>query len=353
MTSSPHVYARICSSILGPIVLLAVLFGGGAPEQSAASVITHAKKQAARRPVRVIPAERPDGAPAPKPKPTPAPQPQSKATQKKASGGSASVFGGLGAWVDLFDLDALAAGPTVAMMKRNGVRTLYLQTGRSDTRYAVQPGVIPWLVAAQDAGLKVVGWYLPYYVGVNYDVSRVVSIARFRYGTHRFDGVGVDIEFKGAQPNNAKWNRNVAGEMKMVRAILGPDYPLASIPPPPLQMRLAPTFWRGFPWKALGRYSSEIMLMAYWSPRTGCPKIRIHCAYEYTKYNILKTRELAGSQVPIHIIGGVADGISTGQLKRFIRGAIDAHANGASIYDVATTKRAWWRELRKLTILGS
>jgi hypothetical protein len=77
------------------------------------------------------------------------------------------------------------------------------------------------------------------------------------------------------------------------------------------------------------------------------------CPYEYTKYNVLVTRQLVGSNVPIHIIGGVGDHINHAQLVSFIQGALDAGADGASIYDIATTNPAWWRSLRYLRKLGS
>jgi hypothetical protein len=141
--------------------------------------------------------------------------------------------------------------------------------------------------------------------------------------------------------------------MNAVRGILGPSYPLAAIPPPPLQMRVAPVMWAGFPWKLLAKVSSEFMLMSYWSERSGCPRVRLHCAYEFTKYNVLITRQLTGGKVPIHVIGGVGDSITTTQLVAFIKGAEDAHADGASIYDVGTTNPRWWRSLRFLASLRS
>ena len=147
----------------------------------------------------------------------------------------------------------------------------------------------------------------------------------------RFDGVGVDIEFKGAMGNNRIWNRNVVAHMNGVRHALGPDYPLAAIPPPPLQMRLAPETWQGFPWAQLGKVSSDIMLMSYWSFRTGCPRIALNCPYEFTKYNVEITRRLTGDRVPIHVIGGVGDGITWSGLNQFVQGAIDAHADLAAI----------------------
>ena len=264
-----------------------------------------------------------------------------------------SIFSGLGAWVDLFDVNVLPVQSTINTLRANGVQTLYLETGLSNTRQAVEPDSVKWLIAAHRAGLKVVGWYLPYYVNLPGDVGRTVAVARFSARGIHFDGVGVDIEYKGAQPNNKKWNQNVVRHMNAVRRILGRAYPLAAIPPPPLQMRVAPAMWAGFPWKSLAKVSSEFMLMSYWSDRTGCPRIRLHCAYEFTKFNVLLTRQITGGKVPIHIIGGVGDSITATQLVAFIKGAADAHADGASIYDVGTTNWHWWGSLRYLASLGS
>jgi hypothetical protein len=310
--------------------------------------------------VPAIPFELPDGVhpvvvkPEPEPASKPSPRVVWPAISQEALSAAdrKSVFSGLGAWVDVYDYPVLPLAKTIATLKAAGVETLYMETGLSSTRYAVVPASVPWLVAAHKAGMKVVAWYLPYYVNVRSDIARTVSIARFQTDGIRFDGVGVDIEYKGAMPNVRTWNRNVVSHLNAVRRALGPNYPLAAIPPPPLQMRLAPAVWAGFPWAQLGNASSEIMLMSYWSFRSGCPLVRINCPYEFTKYNVLLTRQMTGGRVPIHVIGGVGDGINTRQLNEFIQGAIDAQADGASIYDVGTTKPGWWRSLSRLRMLG-
>jgi hypothetical protein len=358
MTPPARGYVRLCSSVIAPLVLLALLWPQTDPR-------TSAHLQAARRHIGVVPAirlELPDGVHPVivKPKSKPAPKPKVAARvawpaipQEALSVGKKSVFSGLGAWVDVYDYPVLPLNRTIATLKAAGVNTLYIETGLSATKQAVVPASIPWLIAAHRAGLKVVAWYLPFYVNLPFDTARTVATARFSVAGIKFDGVGVDIEYKGALPNNHKWNSNVVRHMNAVRRALGPNYPLAAIPPPPLQMRLAPRTWGGFPWKSLGKVSSEFMLMNYWSYRNGCPVVKLQCAYEFTKFNVLITRDLTGGRVPIHVIGGVGDSITAYQLVGFIRGAEDAHADGASIYDVGTTQPGWWRSLRYLASLGS
>lgn len=281
--------------------------------------------------------------------------PSTRADRARTSStrGDLALFKGLGAWIDLFDL-GLHAGRTTRMLAANGVRTLYLQTGHSYADHAVHPGVGDWLVAAHEAGLDVVGWYLPDYKNQSLDRKRTAYIKRYEYRGHRFDGLGIDIENRRGVRNARIWSKRVAAHAADVRRIVGPEYPVASIPPTPLQMRLIPYHWAGFPWEALAKHTDAFLLMSYWSDRSGCPRIKAHCPYEFTRLNIEITRELTGApDVLVHIIGGVGDRISSRELRAFVEGAIDGRADGASIYDVATTRSSWWSLLnRRLSSLG-
>jgi hypothetical protein len=262
----------------------------------------------------------------------------------------ASVFKGFGAWVDLYDYE-LDPVRTVRTMRANGVRTLYLQTGRTDTAYMLDPRAWRWVVASHRAGIKVVGWYLPYYADLNRDFARTIQIQRRSYQGQRFDGLGIDIEFRGAV-GGVRWNRRVAALEAQVRRAVGKDYPIAAIVPPPLQMNIIPKYWGGFPWAALAKQSDAFLLMSYWSDRTGCPLIRRFCAYEFTAWNVQLTRKLAARPgVLVHIIGGIGGSVSTDQVRDFVRGALASHADGASFYDVHVTSPAVWPVLRQLAAM--
>jgi len=319
---------------------------------------TTARRRDARRPPAAatipIPVETftPEAA-EPKPKPEVVKRAPLKSTiHRVVARRKPTVFSGLGVWVDQFDFANLDAGRSIATMRANGVHTLYIQSGESSTADAVLPDVGPWLIAAHAAGIRVVAWYLPHYSDVKLDVARTVAAARYELLGEHFDGVGVDIEYRRAVKGHVQWNHRVAQQMELVRRALGAKYPLAAIPPPPLQMAVAPTYWAGFPWASLGRSSSEIMLMAYWSARGDCPENPSHCAYGYTKDNVLLTRVLTGDRVRIHVIGGVGSRITAKDVAAFVKGARDARADGASLYDFATTDLSWWRALRGLSGLG-
>src|SRR5207302_4079105 len=132
-----------------------------------------------------------------------------------------TVFAGFGAWVDQFDFPNMSPDTTIALLRAQGVQTLYLQSGESSTTVAVLADDGPWLVAAHNAGIKVVAWYLPHYKDLKLDVQRTVAAARYGYLGHHFDGVGVDIEYRRAVKGKA-WMKAVADHMALVRRALGP-----------------------------------------------------------------------------------------------------------------------------------
>jgi hypothetical protein len=308
------------------------------------------------KPAAIVPIPAESFAPE-QPHPKPKPKVVVRAPVKKAIRVAAkprrepTVFSGLGAWVDQFDYANLDVARSIAIVSANGVHTLYVQSGESSTTDAVLPETGPWLVAAHNAGIKVVAWYLPHYSDMKLDVARTVAAARYGYLGQRFDGVGVDIEYRRSV-KGPEWMARVAQHMALVRKALGARYPIAAIPPPPLQMAVAPGYWAGFPWASLGRSSSEIVLMAYWSARGDCPADPLHCAYGYTKQNVLQTRALTANRVPVHVIGGVGSRITAADVRAFVKGALDAHADGASLYDFGTTDASWWPALRALRVLG-
>lgn len=297
----------------------------------------------------------------PAPLPTPSPHRSSSSPTRyvplvtstaAATDETLAIFDGLGAWVDLFDL-GLDHIETTRSLAARGVRTLYLQTARSNSETMVDKGVGRWLVAAHRAGLRVVGWYLPFYAQVPFDVERAVAVARFRAAGHAFDGVGIDIEYRAAVRGPSAWNARVVRHLDAVRARLGPGVPLAAIVPTPLQMSVAPEHWAGFPWRQIADSSDALLLMSYWSDRRGCPQEPRFCAYGFTTRNVSLARELSGrTDTRIHVIGGVGDAIDDRDVADFARGARDAAADGASLYDVRTTRPRWWETLEMLSGLG-
>jgi hypothetical protein len=259
------------------------------------------------------------------------------------------AFGRLGAWVDRFDYD-LDPAATVAELQRHGVRTLYLATARfdspSDLHFPALAG--QWLEQAHAAGIRVVGWYFPAYSEyLDTDVRRTLAIAAYRSPAgEAFDALAIDIEYKGATSGNDEFNRGVAAHLARVRQGAGSGYPIGAIVPAPRGMALNPAAWAGFPWAAIGRDADVVLPMSYWSYRTDCATNPAHCAGPYTRDNIADSARLTG--LPVHVIGGVGDGVTTAGVAGFVAAARAGAAHGGSLYDLKTTGPSFWPSLEQL-----
>src|SRR6516165_10562120 len=102
-----------------------------------------------------------------------------------ASGASRhrSAYAGLGTWLDIYATPSWAHPQReVAAMARDGVRTLYLQTGNYGQRAdLVRPRKLGGFIdAAHAAGMRVVAWYLPSFLHPAQDTRRALAAIRFR-----------------------------------------------------------------------------------------------------------------------------------------------------------------------------
>ena len=310
---------------------------------------------------RPTPTQSPTPTPTPEPpKPSPKPTPKKTvAAQPKPKGPSLSAFKRLGAWVDLYDYEALDPEAASADMAARGVKTLYLQTARWNRPAPDDPNVFldmtlveRWVHAAHAHGMRIVGWYLPAYEDMNRDVSRTKAIAVYRTSAgQRFDALAIDIEYKAQMPSLSAWNAAVAEHARRVRSKVGSGYPVAAIVPAPLAMEIYPENWTGFPWQSLAAHSNVFMPMAYWSYRHDCDSKPDHCASGYTSGNVERVRQLTGRPgLPVHVIGGVADAITTEEVSDFVKAALAVKVYGASLYDYRTTKAEYWAHLKKFNV---
>lgn len=265
---------------------------------------------------------------------------------------AALAFRGLGAWVDTYDYSALSPATVAADLKARGVRTLYLGTARYDsaTDILYPADVAAWLAAAHAAGIRVVGWYVPDYADLTRDVRRTLAIAAYvSPAGQRFDAIGIDIEYLPAGASPSVWNQAVATQLARVRA--GTAAPVAAIVLPPVLMRLYPDRWATFPWSALAADANAVAPMSYWTSYTPAPRCAAgdpqYCAYQYTRDNVLLSRQYTG--LPVHVIGGSGDAATLAQVTDYVRAARETTAAGGSFYDYRTTKPAFWPLLQQLT----
>jgi hypothetical protein len=264
---------------------------------------------------------------------------------------AALAFRGLGAWVDTLDYQALTPASAVADLKAHGVRTVYLSTARYNSAADIlyPDGVAAWLAAAHAAGIRVIGWYVPDYADLTRDVRRTLAIATYASPAgQRFDGIGIDIEYPAAVASAAAWNQAVATQLARVRA--GTARPLVAIVLPPALMRLYPDRWATFPWPALGAGADAVAPMSYWTSYTPAPRCAAgdlrYCAYQYTRDNVLLSRQYTG--LPVHVIGGSGDTVTLAQVADYVRAARETAAAGGSFYDYRTTKPGFWPYLEQL-----
>jgi hypothetical protein len=115
-----------------------------------------------------------------------------------------AAYAGLGTWVDIYATTTWANPQrAVGAMARDGVRTLYVQTGNhSQSVDLVRPRALGrFLDAAHAARLRVVAWYLPSFANPVQDERRALAAIRFRSASgERFDSFALDIEAGFVKP---------------------------------------------------------------------------------------------------------------------------------------------------------
>jgi len=244
-----------------------------------------------------------------------------------------TIYGGVGAWVDIFD-DRGWADPagTVEVMRQYGVRTLYLQTCNYRCKQDIhRPATLSrWIEAAHAAGIKVVAWYLPGLEKMPLDTRRSLAALQFRSaGGQRFDGFALDIEARLVNPV-AKRNRLILKLSRRIRQAAGARYPLGAI--------TIPWFyeWGGpFPYAGLDQIYDVFIPMIYFGGRGEGPKV----ARVNTARNIQQIRQGTGNpKSPVHAIGGIADELNAREVGSFVRTAQRRRAMGVSLYDHFTSE---------------
>lgn len=251
-----------------------------------------------------------------------------------------TIYGGVGAWVDIYD-DPGWADPvgTVAAMRQYGVRTLYLQTCNYRCKNDIhRPATLSrWIEAAHAQGINVVAWYLPGFNKMALDTRRSLAALQFRSeGGQAFDGFALDIEARIVNPV-VKRNRLILKLSRTIRQAAGARYPLGAI--------TIPWFyeWGGpFPYAGLNRIYDAFLPMIYFGGRGEGAKT----ARQNTARNIRQIRQATGNpKTPVHAIGGIADDLNAREVGSFVRTAKRRRALGVSLYDHFTSDAEDWGKL--------
>jgi hypothetical protein len=257
-----------------------------------------------------------------------------------------TAYAGLGTWLDIYATAAWAHPEAeVAAMARDGVRTLYLQTGNYGQRVALvrRHALGRFLAAAHGAGLRVVAWYLPSFADPAQDARRALAAIRFRSASgQRFDAFALDIEASLVRPVSLRTQRLLRLSARL-RAATGPRYPLGAIIPSPVGIRRHPAYWPRFPYRALARYYSVFLPMAYFTD-AGVHGTNPTRAYLAADVAIIRART-GNPHVPIHLIGGIAGTMGAKETAGFMRAVADCAPIGYSLYEFPITSPSTWKAL--------
>ncbi len=252
-----------------------------------------------------------------------------------------TVFKGLGAWWDVWDWSPTFTNGAASVGLRDidvlafaGVQTLYIQTAsyrRPDT--VLDPSLLRLIIArAHLRGMKVVAWYLPEFVDVGLDLTRMS--AAIRTGV---DGLGIDIE-STSNPDVAQRSQRLVDEAVFLRTTF-PRTPIAAIPVTPVIWEtLNRSWWPSFPYRELARYVDAWMPMAYWTLRRSGSFPEWGDPYRYVSESVVRLRALTGRpDLPVHPVGGEAAGTTDADVQAMARAMFDTGAIGGSLYDANTT----------------
>ena len=257
------------------------------------------------------------------------------------------AYAGLGTWVDIF-ATATWTKPqrAVTAMSRDGVRTLYLQTGNySQPVDLVHRRALGRFVdAAHAAGLRVVAWYLPSFAHPGQDARRALAAIRFRSSSgERFDSFALDIEAGFVKPATLR-NQRLLRLSARLRAAVGPRYSLGAIIPSSVGMRRHPRYWPRFPYRPLARVYDVFLPMAYFTDAGvhGSKPSR-----DYLAANVRNIRARTGNpNEPIHLIGGIARSMGAKETAGFMHAVADCAPLGYSLYEFPLTGPTTWKALR-------
>jgi hypothetical protein len=270
------------------------------------------------------------------------------ATAPAAGRADASVFGGLGTWVDIYD-GAVYAAPerTAQRIAARQVRTVWVETANDGAAVdVVDPVRLGRLVDALHArGVRVVAWYLPGHVKPALDERRALAMLSFRTATGgAFDGVALDIESTKVR-NVGLRSRRAVTLVRQLRAAAG-DVPLAVVPFNPRGLERRPATWPRFPWADLAASADAFAPMVY----TGGALKGFDATYGYVTRALRLLRLNTGDpDIQIHVAGGVADRLGPEELAGFAAAVEDDGGTiGVSLYDWITTPPRAWKALAPL-----
>jgi hypothetical protein len=261
---------------------------------------------------------------------------------------SIEAYRGLGCWVSIYE-KAAWADPESAVrdMAGHGVKTLYLQSGNTNSKGVVYnvPAQQRFIVAAHASGMKVVAWYLPEMKDLAYDFDRIAAAIGLRTADGQsFDSFALDIESTKVKDTSVRATALAALTVR-IRALVGPSYPLGGIVPSPVGIAKQTGFWNDFPYAAVAKSYDVMLPMAYYTYHgKGAAAAAADIA---TSMKILRATP-GCAKVPVHMIGGLAAKSKPADVGAFASQSLASGCIGASLYSWSGTNAAEWAALQVL-----
>ena len=235
-------------------------------------------------------------------------------------------------------------------MAKLGTRTLYLQVANPDgapsNQLTDRDLLRALLKRAHEQKLEVVAWFFPFMSDSASEDLFLREVVRLRVDGRGFDAIALDIEDTNSVPDVADRNDSVVALARRARALMPSDMALGGIVYPAVQLDVVnPILWPNFPYKRLAASVDVWMPMAYFTYRDEASGYRD--AFRYSKESVNRLRDhLDDPSAKVHLIGGIADLVTTADLDGFLRAARTTGSIGWSLYDYSTTFSTAWPALR-------
>lgn len=246
--------------------------------------------------------------------------------------------------------DTLDPARIVARAKRAGVAALEIRTAYGEfdeLAPAARPAIDALLDDAAAAGIATIGWTVPRAATFE-DLSRAVATATYRTPRgNGFAALAIDLERGDAFLGDGRAGfAAIATYARLLRAALGPRYPIAATVEDPYLEHLTAS---DYPYAAVAAQVDALQPMAYWRMMTrslgGEAGVRSALTGSYTAL-----ARVAGRRVPIDIGGQTSGEGPRGappplEIAAAIRTARALGALGIAFFDYDSTSARAWRAI--------
>jgi hypothetical protein len=246
---------------------------------------------------------------------------------------------GKGMWLTYPLLKHSPVSAIIAAARAAGLTHLYVEVGRSrDGLYGAR-GLAALLPAAHRAGIRVLAWVYPFLANLPADVALSVAAARYVAPSgDQPDGLLTDVE-------EFTDEGSVRAYGQVLRALLGPDEPMAIATFPPQSVP-----GRTYPFATVALSWNAIVPMDYWHLQ-----IRPYSAdeaYRYVRDSVRLIRAATRTDEPVEVLGQTFDWYQTGvnspsaaEIAACAAAARDSGAVGVSFFEWNHATQEEWGAL--------